>query len=344
MRAVIATGDGRVDVAEVAAPDVVDDSDAIVRVSRAAICGTDLGLLRTPGALTRGARLGHEFVGTVEAVGSTVRAVSVGTRVFASDYTACGTCWWCRRREHWHCPQRRFFGTGTAFGDELPGAQAEYVRVPFADVVLAELPDAISDNDGVFLGDLVPTGWAALDRAAMRPGDVVVVTGAGPVGQIASLVAQARGAGPVIVSDPDPRRREVAQRCGAMSAEPAAVGDIARSLTAGRGADVVVDGIGGETGLAAALGAVRAGGRIVSVGVPHHDRWDAPIRDLFVREVSVSFAVGDAIRDRDEYLGLVSSGLLGPAEIVSRVVALERVADGYVAAAERTELKVLISM
>jgi threonine dehydrogenase-like Zn-dependent dehydrogenase len=343
VRAVIATGDGWVDVVEATKPQVVHDTDAVVRVTRAAICGTDLGLLRVPGALTKGTRLGHEFVGVVESVGRRVR-LAPGTRVFAGDYSVCGACWWCRHGDHWHCDRRQFFGTGGAFGEDLAGGQAEFVRVPNADVTLAELPDRISDDDGVFLGDLVPTGWAAIDRARLAPGEVVVVSGGGPVGQIASLIAQARGAGPVIVSEPDARRRDLAARLGALVCEPAAVGDLARQITAGRGADIVLDCVGGQAGLAAALGAVRSRGRVSSVGVPHGDRWDAPVRELFEREISVSFVVGDAIRDRDAYLGLVEAELLTPSEIVSRTLPLDRAVEGYATAAEMADVKVLLAM
>lgn len=344
MRALIATGDGAVAVVDAMKPAVVHDTDAVVRVTRAAICGTDLGLLRTPGALNEGTRLGHEFVGVVDSVGHKVRSVRAGMRVFASDYTACGLCWWCRHDDHWHCSERRFFGTGAAFGQELPGAQAEYVRVPHADVTLAELPDEIADDDGVFLGDLVPTAWAAVDRVGMLPGEMVMISGGGPVGQIASLVAQVRGAGPVIVSEPDPRRRDRAARSGALGTDPAHAADLARSLTDGRGADVVIDCVGGAAGLTAALAAVRSRGRIASVGVPHHDRWDAPARELFEREISLQFVVGDAIRDRDAYIGLVSAGLLQPSEVVSRTVSLAGATEGYATAADLTDIKVLISM
>lgn len=344
MRAVMATGDGWVAVVEAVKPAVVHDTDAVVKVTRAGICGTDLGLLRLPGATTKGMRLGHEFVGVVESVGAKVRSLTPGMRVFASDYTACGLCWWCRHGDHWHCPKRQFFGTGAVFGEDLIGAQAEFVRVPYADVVLAELPEVVSDDDGVFLGDLVPTAWAAVDRSGMRPGDVTVVSGGGPVGQIVSLTAQLRGAGPVIVSEPNAERRALASRLGAIPSEPSATADLARSLTSGRGADVVIDCVGGGTGLDAALGAVRSGGRVASVGVPHDDRWDSPVRELFEREISLAFVVGNAIRDRDAFLGLVEAGLLKPADIVSRTVPLEQAAEGYASALEMADVKVLISM
>lgn len=344
MRAVIARGDGTVDVVEAATPMLVHDTDAIVRVTTTAICGTDLGLLRQPGALTGGTILGHEFVGVVHAVGSAVRLVRPGARVFASDYTACGSCWWCRTGAHWHCRERMFFGTGDAFGPTLSGAQAEFVRVPFADVALAAVPDTVSAHDAVFLGDLVPTAWAALDRAGLRPGETVVVCGGGPVGQVASLVAQAIGSGPVIVTEPDARRREIAASLGAVAVAPADAVDTVRELTADRGADVVVDGVGGARGLDTALALVRARGRICSVGVPHADVWEAPVRDAFVREVTICFAVGDAIRDRDAFTPLVAAGLLTPSAVITATAGLDSARDLYARAAAMTELKAVIEL
>ncbi|MFT4234392.1 MAG: alcohol dehydrogenase catalytic domain-containing protein [Microbacterium sp.] len=315
-----------------------------MRVTRAAICGTDLGLLRTEGALPHGTRIGHEFTGVVESIGSQVSSVKPGMRVFGCDYIACGHCWWCRSGDHWHCPERRFFGTGEAFGPALDGAQADLVRVPFADTVLAPVPDTIDDDRAVFLGDLIPTGWAAVHRAQMRPGDTVVVSGGGPVGQIASLVAQACGAGPVVMSEPDSSRRDLAARCGAHAVEPTAARPAVDALTEGRGADVVIDCVGGGTGLAAAVALVRARGSISSVGVPHADEWSAPVKDLFTRQISLSFVVGDAIRDRQQYLPLVSSGLLDPSVVVSRTVDIRQAVAGYEAAAELAEVKVLLSL
>lgn len=344
MRAVIAAGDGGVDVVEAAMPTLAHDTDAIVRVTTAAVCGTDLGLLREPGRLGRGTVIGHEFVGVVHAVGPAVRGIRLGMRVVASDYTACGTCWWCRTGAHWHCAERRFFGTGEAFGPLLAGGQAEYVRVPFADVVLAAIPDGVSDRDAVFLGDLIPTAWAALERAALRPGETVVVAGGGPVGQIVSLVAQAVGAGPVVVSEPDAGRRATAAALGATAVDPAGAAQSVRDLTDGRGADIVVDGVGGAIGLDAALGLVRARGRICSVGVPHADLWEAPVRAAFVREITLSFVVGDAIRDRDAFTPLVTAGLLTPSAIISGGSGIEGARGLYERAAAMTELKAVIEL
>jgi threonine dehydrogenase-like Zn-dependent dehydrogenase len=343
VRAVIATGDGGVDVVEAAKPMLQRDTDAIVRVTHAAVCGTDLGLLRE-NALPRGTVIGHEFIGVVESAGSGVRGLGAGTRVVGCDYTACGSCWWCRSGAHWHCDRRQFFGTGDAFGPALSGAQAEYVRVPFADTVLSPVPEGVTDLDAVLLGDVLPTGWAAVHRAGLMSGETVVVIGGGPVGQVASLVAQAWGSGPVVLTEPDAPRREIAGRLGAIAIPSAGLRGVVDELTDGRGADVVIDAVGGQTGLDAALGAVRARGRIVSVGVPHADTWASPVRELFTRELTLSFAVGDAIRDRDRFIPLVTAGLLTPAAIVTSTAPLEAAVSAYEAAAGQAELKTVLTL
>jgi alcohol dehydrogenase len=344
MRAVVADGNGGVHTVEAAMPRVIRDTDAILRVTCAAICGTDLGLLRTPGALPRGTRIGHEFVGIVESVGAHVLSIRKGMRVFVSDYTACGTCWWCQRGHHWECEHRQFFGTGDAFGPTLPGGQSQFVRIPFADTVLFPLEDSISDEAGVFLGDLIPTGWAALHRAGMKPGESVVISGGGPVGQVASLVAQAIGAGPVIVSEPDAARRELAARNGAAAVRPEEARDVVNEASNGRGADIVIDCVGGQSGLDSAVSLVRARGRIASVGVPHSDLWQSPIRDLFARQIDLSFVVGDSIRDRNAFVPLVASGLLDPTVVITSAVGLEQAAEGYAAASSMADVKVLIRL
>lgn len=344
MRAVISTGDGGVAVAEAAKPTLVHDTDAIVRVQRAAICGTDLGLLRAPSRLPRGTILGHEFVGVVESAGSRVGSALIGSRVVGTDFTACGTCWWCRHADHWHCAQRQFFGTGDVFGRPLAGAQGQFVRVPYADVVLHPVPDGIPDEDAVFLGDTVPTAFAAVHRSGMAPGATVLVIGGGPVGQITSLVAQACGAGHVILSEPDAGRRASARAGGASSTDPARTRALVDQATSARGADVVIDCVGGEIGLTAALDSVRSAGRIVSVGVPHQDSWPLPLRTAFEREVSVSFAIGNAIRDFTRFLPLIESGAVRPSDIVSEVAPLTDAVAAYDRARNLSALKILLSL
>jgi alcohol dehydrogenase len=155
VKAIMVTGPDQLSVASVPDPAIQDPGDAIVRVRRAAICGTDLHVVSHGGEQFIP---GHEYAGEVTETGGAVTAVSAGDLVTGADYTACGRCWWCLRGDHWHCPERRFFGTGTAFGPMLAGAQAELVRVPHADVVLRRVPAGVSLDAAVFLGDTLATG------------------------------------------------------------------------------------------------------------------------------------------------------------------------------------------
>lgn len=342
MRAIVYAGHGEVRLGTVPDPVVVDPHDAIVRVQRAAVCGTDLHVVNHPGHLPVGFVLGHEFVGEVIETGPAVQALAVGDRVAGTDYTACGRCWWCRHGSHWQCPERKFFGTGTAFGPALPGTQAELVRVPHADVTLHHLPEAMSPEAAVFLGDVLATGYAAIQRADPRPGSTIAIVGGGPVGQLASLVAQACGAGPVVVVEPVASRRNVAAENGAVPADPGRAADVVRQLSDGRGADAVIDAVGGPVGLDTALKLVRRRGTVVSVGVHADEHWALPVARSFADELTLGFAVGDLIRDADELTALVTSGAVDPTVIVSNVVRLDEVPGAYAQMAGRVTLKTLV--
>jgi alcohol dehydrogenase len=341
VKAVVHAGNGRVRVEEVADPRLCAATDAIVRVRRAAVCGTDLHVLAHPDAVPRGFVLGHEFVGEVVERGDQVRAHDLGDVVVGADYTACGQCWWCRRGDHWQCAERRFFGTGSLFGPPLAGAQAELVRVPHADTVLVGLPDGISLDSAVLLGDTVATGYAALRRAALAPGETVAVLGGGPVGQVTSLVAQACGAGVVVVVEPVADRREVAAREGALTAAPEDARSVVDGVTDGRGADVVVDAVGGSRGLALALDLVRRRGRVASVGVPE-ETVELPAARVFTEELGLSFAVGDVMRDAGALLALVRAGTLDPSAIATDEIGIDEAAEAYRRMTERLTLKTLI--
>jgi alcohol dehydrogenase len=315
-----------------------------VRVRRAAVCGTDLHVLAHPLGLPESFVLGHEFAGDVVAVGSLVRTLSVGDRVAGADYTACGHCWWCRRGDHWECPHRQFFGTGAAFGPPLPGCQAELVRVPFADTVLRTLPPDLPLDAAVLVGDTLATGFAAVQRADLRPGDTVVVVGGGPVGQLTSLVAQACAAGSVVLVEPVASRREVAVAEGALVAPPEEARALVDRLTDGRGADAVVDAVGGTTGLDTALDLVRRRGVVVSVGVHPPGGWRMPTDRAFAGELTLRFAIGDAMRDGDSLLAFLRSGAIDPTSVVSEVFPLAEAGKAYERMAGRHTLKALIAV
>lgn len=344
MRAVVFAGLGAVEVASVPDPTVVEPTDALVKVHRAAICGTDLHTINHPDGLHRGAVLGHEFTGTVVAVGSAVRTLESGNRVSGADFTACGHCWWCRSGNHWECGQRQFFGTGDAFGPALAGAQAEFVRVPHADVVLHAIADGVSDEATLFFGDVLATGYAAVQRCDLVPGDTVAIIGGGPVGQMTSLAAQACSAGPVVLVEPVEERRVIAGAHGALVATVEEARPLVDALTDGRGADAVIEAVGGPRGLDTAFGLVRRRGTVVSVGVHQQPNWPLPVARAFADELTLRFAIGNAIRDRDRLSGLVVSGAIDPTIIVDHRVGLEEAPAAYEAMARRRTLKAVIEV
>jgi alcohol dehydrogenase len=343
MKAVLHAGEGAVAVGSVDEPVVVGPTDAVVRVHRAAVCGTDLHVVAHPEHLPRGTVLGHEFAGEIVEVGAAVVTHRSGDVVVGADFVACGHCWWCRRGDHWECEHRQFFGTGSSFGPPLAGAQAELVRVPFADTVLRPLPPDVPLDVAVFLGDTLATGYAAVQRADPCPGDIVAVLGGGPVGQLAALVAQACGAGVVVLVEPVAQRRELAVANGAVAADPDRARHLVDRVTDGRGADAVVDAVGGVRGLETAFDLVRRRGTIVSVGVPSGPTWPLPVERAFAEELTLRFAIGDFMRDGDALLALVRTGAVDPSVLVSETVALDGAPEAYRRMAERRTLKVLIA-
>ena len=261
-----------------------------------------------------------------------------------ADFAACGRCWWCRRGHHWECGERRFFGTGTLFGPALPGAQAQLVRVPHADITLRAVPAGVPLDAAVLLGDTLATGFAAVQRATLRPGDTVVILGGGPVGQLTSLIAQACGAGVVIVVEPVEQRRALAGAEGAFTAEPDRAREVVDRATDDRGADAVIDAVGGARGLDAALGLVRRAGTVVSVGVQTDAAWPMPVARAFTDELNLRFAVGDVMRDGDQLIALLRSGAVDPAALAPEIVPLDQVPDAYRRMADRRTLKALITI
>lgn len=201
MRAAILRGPHQVEVAEVPRPHITNPTDILVRVEKTAICGTDLHPYEGRLEVEPDIILGHEFIGTIEAVGTGVSQMAEGDRVVSSCVVSCGACYQCRRHQPGNCAGSRIFGLGLALGD-LDGGQAEYVVVPNADLTARKIPDgaASEDDDVLFAGDIMTTGYEAVVRA-MRPGDTVAIVGAGPVGLCAAMAAATLGAAQVIVVD-----------------------------------------------------------------------------------------------------------------------------------------------
>src|SRR3954447_12384357 len=239
MRALVYHGPGKKAWEEVPKPTVQADTDAIVRVDAVTICGTDLHILKgdVP-AVTDGRILGHEAVGTVEEIGAGVKTVKVGDKVLVSCITACGACRFCREGRYGQC----LGGGGWILGHKIDGTQAEFVRVPFADTSTYPAPAGVPDEDLLMLADILPTGYeVGVLNGGVRPGDVVAVVGAGPIGLSAIMGARLFSPSHVIAIDKADARLEAAKGFGAdvvvNNATEDALAALA-SLTDGLGADV----------------------------------------------------------------------------------------------------------
>jgi threonine dehydrogenase-like Zn-dependent dehydrogenase len=253
MRAVVWRGIGDIAVEDVADPKIEEPTDAIVRLTASAICGTDLHFIRgTMPGMKKGIVLGHEGVGVIEELGPGVRNFHVGDRVVIPSTIACGNCSYCRSGYYAQCdeanpngPETAFFGGPESAGG-FNGLQAEKARVPFANIGLVKLPDQITDDQAILLSDIFPTGWMAADNAEIRDGNTVAVFGCGPVGQFAIASARLMGAGRVFAIDRVPSRLEMARAQGAEVIDFDAEDPVAalKELTGGIGVDRAIDAVG----------------------------------------------------------------------------------------------------
>jgi threonine dehydrogenase-like Zn-dependent dehydrogenase len=273
VRALVFSGPRDVRLESVADPVVLAPSDAIVDVRLTAVCGSDLHVYneREKG-LDRGTTLGHEFVGEVVERGAAVKTLKPGDRVASPFTTSCGRCFYCARGLTCRCTEGQLFGWVEA-GEGLQGTQAERVRVPLADSTLLALPEDVSDEEGLLLGDVLPTGEFGVDLAGVDAEGVYAVVGCGPVGLVAVMAARHRGAERVFAVDPVPERRQLARAFGAEALDPgeSAPLEAVRGATAGRGADAVLEAVGSPAASRMAFDLVRPGGVVASVGV-HTER------------------------------------------------------------------------
>jgi threonine dehydrogenase-like Zn-dependent dehydrogenase len=343
MRAVIYHDVRDFRVTDVPAPELSGSRDALVRISLGAICGSDLHIFNGNVPIQEGAILGHEFVGVVERVGSEVQSLRPGVRVVAPFYAACGHCRHCRRGWWSQCEHKATFGHGTHFGD-LGGGQAEYVVVPDADLNLAPIPDRVSEEQAIFVGDILATGCFAAERAEIRPGDTVAVIGAGPVGLMAVMCAQLFGPARVFIVDMVESRLEVAQELGAVPLDSRAVNaevEIQRH-TEGAGADSVLECVGQLAAIETALSCVRGGGTVSSVGVPSAVTGDFPYLDFWMRDLTFRAGWANVHAYLRPLLDLVAAGRLQPERIISHRMRLDEAEEAYRLFESREATKIVL--
>lgn len=376
MRALTWQGRRDVRVETVPDPRITEPKDVIVRVTSTGICGSDLHLYEVLGPyLDPGDILGHEPMGVVEETGPEVTALSVGDRVVVPFNVSCGECFMCAQGLHSQCEttQVRDRGTGASlFGytklyGQVPGGQAEYLRVPFGDTLPVKVPEGPPDERFVYLSDVLPTAWQAVEYADVPPGGSLTVLGLGPIGDMACRVALHRGAGLVIGIDLVPERLDRAEARGVTVLdlrEHDEVADVVRDLTNGRGSDAVIDAVGMEahgapvakagqwaTGLLpgrvarrvmehvgvdrleafyTAIDAVRRGGTISLAGVYGGMADPVPMLTLFDKQIQLRMGQANVRRWVDDILPLLTDAdPLGVEGFATHTLPLEKGPEAY---------------
>lgn len=343
MRAVVFDAPERVRIAEVPEPEVEEPGDAVIRVTRTAICGSDLHFLHAKAPLEPGAVMGHEAVGVVEEVGDAVARHRPGDRVVASFVIACGRCWFCATGRSSLCDEVRHLGAGP-FGGDLGGAQAERLRVPVADVNLLAVPDGVRDESALFVGDALSTGMYAAGLASVAPGGVVAVIGAGPVGLFGALSVIDGGAS-VLMVEPEASRRSGVEAVGAVAVDPSErhpVSAIAEA-TEGRGADAVIEAVGHPDAFELAVDAVRRGGTIAIAGVYAGEQVPLQLGAAWARGLTFRFAGSTPVHAWwERAMEAVAGGRIDPTRVVSHRLPLAEAPEGYRLFASRAATKVVL--
>jgi len=345
MRALVYQGPGQRALSEVPDPENTDDGDVIVRVDTTTICGTDLHILAgdVP-SVRRGRILGHEAVGTVEDAGGAVRSVGEGDRVLVPCISVCASCRYCREGRYGQCRG----GGGWVLGHTCDGTQAEYVRVPFADTSLYRIPAGISDEDALMVADILPTGYeVGVLRTGVRPGEVVAVIGAGPVGLAAMMTARLFSPSHVVAIDRADVRLQAARDFGAdITINNTATSPLSAitSLTDGLGADVVIEAVGKPETFELAIQLTRPGGRTANIGV-HGKPAVFHLEDQWIRDITVTTGQVDT-SSVPALLRLLATGQLEAAKLVTHRLAFddfEHAYDLFSDSADSGALKIMLT-
>ncbi len=333
MKAIVYCGERDVRYSDVADPSLDRDTDVIVRVTRTAICGSDLHLWHGGMETEPGFAVGHEFLGTIEEVGAGVRHFGKGDRVLASCTIGCGACGMCRQGMYSGCSIQAAESAGNVFGfsSQLPGGQAEGVRVPFADSTLFSVPESLSDEQALFLTDILPTGYMGAEFAEVAPGDTVVVFGCGPVGTFAQMSAHLRGAARVVAVDLDDERLELAAKrgCDTVNPDKANLGELVLEWTNGVGADCAIEAVGRADLITQAAAVTRAGGRVAVIGVLTEPMASLPWMLFFMKNLTLRTGLVNPQNYIPKLMALIEQGRLDPTAIISHRLPLSDGARGY---------------
>jgi alcohol dehydrogenase len=345
MKALVFGGAGERSWDAVDDPGIQDPTDVIVKVDTTTICGTDLHILKgdVP-AVTEGRVLGHEAVGTIVETGAAVSSLAKGDRVLVPAITSCGRCGPCKRGMAAHC--EAVGGIGWIFGHLIDGVQAEYARVPYAETSVHMVPEGVSDDQVLFLADILPTGYEiGVQNGGVGPGDTVAVVGAGPVGLAAMMTAAIAGASRIIAIDLAASRLKHAADFGAT--HTVAGGDDAEAhvaeITGGEGVDVAIEAVGIPSTFDLCTRIVKAGGRVANIGV-HGAPTTLHLEELWIKNVTITTGLvsGSTV---PTLLQLVRDGRIESEKLGTHHFRLDEMMDAYdvfAAADENDALKVVI--
>ena len=343
MKALVYQGPGKKALEERPVPTISAPTDAVVRITKTTICGTDLHILKGDVPTCQPGRiLGHEGVGVVESVGAGVTSFRPGDRVLISCISACGKCEYCRKGMYSHCTTG-----GWILGNKIDGTQAEYVRIPHADTSLYRIPESAEEDALVMLSDILPTGFeCGVLNGKVQPGDVVAIVGAGPIGLAALLTAQFYSPAEIIMIDLDDNRLDVAKRFGATAAVNSTDGKAAEKvmkLTGGRGVDAAIEAVGIPATFEMCEDIVAPGGTIANVGV-HGVKADLHLERLWSHNITITTRLVDTVTT-PMLLKTVQAGKIDPKRLITHRFKLEQILDAYDTfgrAATTRALKVLI--
>jgi alcohol dehydrogenase len=343
MKALVYHGPGKRSWEEKPRPTIQKPTDAIVRIEKTTICGTDLHIMKGDvAAVTDGRILGHEGLGVIEEAGSAVSNFKKGDRVLVSCVTSCGRCDACKKGMYSHCADG-----GWILGHLIDGTQAEYVRIPYADTSLHAVPKGADEDALVMLSDILPTGFeVGVLNGQVKPGDTVAIVGGGPVGLAALLTAQFYSPAELIMIDLDDNRLEVAKGLGATKAVNSRDGKAVEkvmALTGGRGVDVAIEAVGIPSTFDLCQDIVAAGGHIANVGV-HGKSVSLKLEKLWIHNVTITTGLVDT-RTTPMLLKNVTAGRLQPRKLITHEFKLDDMMmayDTFGNAAKERALKVIL--
>jgi alcohol dehydrogenase len=341
LKALVYHGPGKRALEDKPKPTVKEPTDAVVKITRTTICGTDIHIMKGDvSTVTDGRTLGHEGVGVIEDVGSSVSNFRTGDKVLISCITSCGKCEYCRRQMYSHCDHG-----GWILGNTIDGTQAEYVRIPHADTSLYHVPAGADEEAFVMLSDILPTGFeCGVLNGQIEPGDTVAIVGAGPIGLATLLTAQFYSPAEIIMVDIDTNRLDVAKTFGATKLVHGNAVDEIMKLTHGKGVDVAIEAVGTPGTFDICQSIVAAGGHIANIGV-HGKSVELHLEKLWSRNVTITTRLVDTV-STPMLLKIVQSGRLEPRRLITHHFALNEIMKAYDTfgnAANEKALKVILT-